>query len=83
MDENRAEKRNEEKLQKVTLTQDVLWGTTKYKEGQQIIPDRQFHKYLKKHCLIKEMDKPKLGEIEPDVRTRTITPKTFTNDKMT
>lgn len=64
----------EENKQEVTLREVVNWGSSTYEKGQKLIPDRQFYKYLYKNRLIEESPK-KVGEKQPDIRTRTSTNK--------
>jgi len=71
-----------EKNKKVTLKKDVKYGILTKKKGTKLIPDRDFYKYLVKHNLIEEMpEKPKKGETEPDIRTRSTTGKFLGNNK--
>lgn len=61
---------------KVTLTQDVEWGSTTYPAGKVIRPDREFLEYLIAEGLVEEYGNKKHGEQKPDIRTRT-----FDNNK--
>jgi len=56
---------------KVTLTQDVKWGSTTYPAGKVITPDREFLDYLIAGGLVEEYGS-KYGEHPPDIRTRSI-----------